>query len=95
VREFANGNQRLEHSRNRGTGGVGLGLAIARQAIANEGGTVRLSNRRQGGLSAQVFLPGRATARHSSSSGQDTAAMSGPHLGRNPGANPAGGTMET
>lgn len=87
--------QRLEHSRNRGTGGVGLGLAIARQAIANEGGTVRLSNRRQGGLSAQVFLPGRATARHSSSSGQDTAAMSGPHLGRNPGANPAGGTMET
>jgi len=87
--------QRLEHSRNRGTGGVGLGLAIARQAIANEGGTVRLSNRRQGGLSAQVFLPDRATARHSSSSGQDTAAMSGRHLGRSPGAKPAGGTMET
>jgi len=87
--------QRLEHSRNRGTGGVGLGLAIARQAIANEGGTVRLSNRRQGGLSAEVFLPGRATARHGSSSGQDTAAMSVPHLGRGPGTEPAGGTMET
>jgi len=49
--------QRLEHSRNRGTGGVGLGLAIARQAIANEGGSVRLSNRDGGGVCAEVFLP--------------------------------------
>jgi len=49
--------QRLENSRNRGTGGVGLGLAIARQAIEREGGSVRLSNRRTGGLRAEVFLP--------------------------------------
>ena len=49
--------QRLEHSRNRGTGGVGLGLAIARQAVENEGGSIRLSNRQAGGLSAEVFLP--------------------------------------
>ena len=87
--------QRLEHSRNRGTGGVGLGLAIARQAIENEGGSVRLSNRQQGGLSAEVFLPLQALARHSLSSGKDTAAMSGPHLGCSPGAEPAGGPTET
>lgn len=86
--------QRLEHSRNRGTGGVGLGLAIVRQAIEKEGGTVRLSNRPGGGLCAEVSLPGRA-ARHSSSSGQDTAAMFGPHLGLSPSAKPAGGPMET
>ena len=87
--------QRLEHSRNRGTGGVGLGLAIARQAIENEGGTVRLSNRRKGGLSAEVFLPVHAAARHSLSSGKDTVAMSAPHLGCSPGAKPAGGSTET
>ncbi len=87
--------QRLEHSRNRGTGGVGLGLAIARQAIGNEGGSVRLSNRKGGGLCAEVFLPGSTVTRHSLSSGRDTAAMSGPHLPRSPGAKPAGGTMET
>ena len=87
--------QRLEHSRNRGTGGVGLGLAIARQAIENDGGSVRLSNRAGGGLCAEVFLPCGTVARHSLSSGQDTAAMFGPHLGLSPGAKPAGGPMET
>jgi signal transduction histidine kinase len=56
--------QRLEASRNRGTGGVGLGLAIARQAVGNEGGTVRLGNRRDGGLRAEVFLPCAATTPH-------------------------------
>jgi signal transduction histidine kinase len=51
--------QRLEASRNRGTGGAGLGLAIARQAVEREGGTVRLLNRPEGGLRAEVtfFLP--------------------------------------
>lgn len=48
---------RLEASRNRGTGGVGLGLTIARQAIAAEGGTLVLANRPGGGLRAQVTLP--------------------------------------
>ena len=53
--------QRLENSRNRGTGGVGLGLAIARQAIEKDGGSIRLTNRMQGGLCAEVFLPTDAT----------------------------------
>ncbi len=55
--------QRLEHSRNRGTGGVGLGLAIARRAIHNEGGSVRLINRPGGGLCAEVFLQGEGGCR--------------------------------
>ena len=48
---------RLEASRNRGTGGVGLGLTIARQAIEREGGSLRLLNRPEGGLRAEVRLP--------------------------------------
>ena len=51
--------QRLEASRNRRTGGAGLGLAIARQAIEREGGTVRLTNRTGGGLRAEVIIPVR------------------------------------
>ncbi len=49
--------RRLDASRNRGTGGVGLGLTIARQAFAREGGSLALSNRPEGGLRAEVFLP--------------------------------------
>ncbi len=49
--------QRLDASRNRATGGVGLGLAIARRAIENEGGLITLSNRAEGGLRAEVVLP--------------------------------------
>ena len=49
---------RLEASRNRATGGVGLGLTIARRAVEAEGGTLRLLNRPEGrGLSAVVALP--------------------------------------
>ena len=48
---------RLEASRNRDTGGVGLGLAIARTIIQAHGGTVQLRNRTGGGLSAVVRLP--------------------------------------
>jgi signal transduction histidine kinase len=56
--------QRLEASRNSGTGGVGPGLAIARRAVGNEGGTVRLGNRRDGGLRAEVSLPCAAALQH-------------------------------
>jgi signal transduction histidine kinase len=49
--------QRLDESRNRGTGGVGLGLAIARRGIENDGGRICLSNREGGGLRALIILP--------------------------------------
>ena len=49
--------RRLETSRNRGTGGVGLGLTIARQAIEREGGEIYLLNRPEGGLRSEVCLP--------------------------------------
>lgn len=48
---------RLEISRNRETGGTGLGLAVARSAVRANGGDIILSNRPKGGLSALVNLP--------------------------------------
>jgi len=48
---------RLEGSRNRATGGVGLGLAVARQIARAHGGDVALSNRAGGGLEATLTLP--------------------------------------
>jgi signal transduction histidine kinase len=48
---------RLEGSRNRDTGGVGLGLAIARTIVQAHGGTVLLRNRAGGGLDAILRLP--------------------------------------
>lgn len=47
---------RLEGSRNRETGGVGLGLAIVRATILDHGGEVRLQNRDDGGLRVTVVL---------------------------------------
>jgi signal transduction histidine kinase len=51
--------QRIEGSRNRTTGGVGLGLAITVQAVEREGGRLSLNNRPGGGLTAEVTLPRR------------------------------------
>ncbi len=48
---------RLETSRNRLTGGSGLGLYIARDLIARQGGALTLSNRPEGGLRATIALP--------------------------------------
>lgn len=48
---------RLESSRNRDTGGTGLGLTIARQAVARERGSITLANRAEGGLTVTVVLP--------------------------------------
>ena len=49
--------QRLDDSRNRATGGTGLGLAVARSLARRQGGTLRLNTREGGGLSAQMALP--------------------------------------
>lgn len=48
---------RLEASRNRETGGTGLGLTIARNILRAHGGDVVLENRAEGGLRAVVTLP--------------------------------------
>lgn len=49
--------QRLETSRSRETGGIGLGLAVVRAVARSHGGDVVLRNRARGGLSARVTLP--------------------------------------
>ncbi len=48
---------RLETSRNRGTGGTGLGLTIAQQIILSHDGSIELANRQVGGLEVVVRLP--------------------------------------
>jgi signal transduction histidine kinase len=48
---------RLDESRSRDTGGVGLGLAIAQSIVQTHGGALTLSNRREGGLRATIVLP--------------------------------------
>jgi signal transduction histidine kinase len=55
VEPFARG----EQSRNRATGGAGLGLSIAREIAEGEGGTLTLANRAGGGLDAVIALPVR------------------------------------
>jgi signal transduction histidine kinase len=50
---------RLEVSRSRDTGGTGLGLSIARDIAQAHGGTLVLRNRPEGGLTAELRLPGR------------------------------------
>ena len=48
---------RLEGSRNKSTGGVGLGLSTARAIVLEHGGTLTLTERQGGGLEAVVVLP--------------------------------------
>lgn len=48
---------RLETSRNKAYGGVGLGLSIAREAIRHCGGSLTLANASEGGLTVTITLP--------------------------------------
>jgi signal transduction histidine kinase len=48
---------RVEGSRNRDTGGIGLGLAAVRAIVLEHGGEVALANRKSGGLRVSVTLP--------------------------------------
>ena len=48
---------RIDDSRVRQTGGVGLGLAITKRAVRLHGGTVRAVNRPEGGLMIEIRLP--------------------------------------
>jgi two-component system osmolarity sensor histidine kinase EnvZ len=48
---------RLEQSRNPATGGVGLGLSIARDVVRNHGGDLTLEDAPGGGLRARIWLP--------------------------------------
>lgn len=48
--------RRVEGSRNRETGGTGLGLYIAQQLVRRQGAVLALSNRPEGGLRAEVVF---------------------------------------
>jgi signal transduction histidine kinase len=52
--------QRLDPSRSRDTGGVGLGLAVARNVVRAHGGDIELDEAPGGGLLARVILPAAA-----------------------------------
>ena len=53
---------RIDDARGRQTGGVGLGLAISERAVRLHGGTVKASNRPEGGLQVEIRLPATAPA---------------------------------
>jgi len=48
---------RIDDARGRQTGGVGLGLSITDRAVRLHGGTIKVSNRPQGGLMVEIRLP--------------------------------------
>ena len=52
---------RLDASRNPASGGVGLGLSIARNIARSHGGDIALRNHPDGGLIAEIVLPRRAS----------------------------------
>jgi signal transduction histidine kinase len=51
--------ERGETSRNRRTGGAGLGLSIVQALAQGQGGHLTLANRPEGGLAAMIDLPAR------------------------------------
>ncbi|CAN5495633.1 ATP-binding protein [soil metagenome] len=61
-------------SRNRGTGGAGLGLSIVQALARGQGGRLTLANRPEGGLTATISLPAPpldAPSQHAQRSGLD------------------------
>ena len=48
---------RIEGSRNKETGGVGLGLSIAKDVIASHGGKIELLDSELGGLKVLISIP--------------------------------------
>ena len=48
---------RVENSRNRDTGGIGLGMTIAKDIINSHGGSLYLDNSPIGGLRVKIHLP--------------------------------------
>ena len=48
---------RLDGSRNPATGGVGLGLTIARDVIRGHGGDIQLADSPSQGLRVRILLP--------------------------------------
>jgi signal transduction histidine kinase len=53
---------RVQESRDRGSGGHGLGLSIAANAVRRHGGTIQATNAPEGGLVVQISLPVTGTA---------------------------------
>lgn len=53
---------RVEASRNRETGGLGMGLSVARAIIIEHRGRIALRNRQPHGLEVEIFLPGNSLA---------------------------------
>ncbi len=49
---------RMDTARSKETGGIGLGLAIARSIVRDHGGDITVENREGGGLRATIKLPG-------------------------------------
>ncbi|MBU3005371.1 HAMP domain-containing sensor histidine kinase [Paraglaciecola arctica] len=49
--------ERSEQSRSRDSGGLGLGMAIARSVVRSHGGEIELNNINKGGLDVVVILP--------------------------------------
>jgi signal transduction histidine kinase len=77
---------RVEGSRSKATGGIGLGLSIARDIAQAHGGELRLRNMAGGGLEAIVSIPRRAPVNLTTDKIEWT--ISPPHRSSTPPATP-------